>query len=251
MGDGRPPHPVGGEDESPAIAYPARGRAASPARQRVADADPAHPHSGLGGEFRGVGGEPVERVPAKPAQQPRLQALGRSADDQPSLLKPERARPLRAPVDPVRPPVERQVGPGRERRGRRDLGQAGFDPVAMAVRPGQCLAARGPLRNGQNHLAGAPVDPKPNRPGRRRDAELQFKAHARPDDARGRRLRLRPPSSRGPTFRRGARLRGRRRRDNASREAAFLRSAAGRRRSRAARRAAPTLDEVRRTQSGT
>ena len=222
VGDRRPPHPVGREDQPPAVADRRPPRSSSPsatAGRRPRPGSTLTP--ALAANSAVSAASDVERVAAKPAQQPRLEPLLRAADDQPPVLEPRRARPLRAPVD-------------RGAAGRR---AAAIAPAASGIAgataascasiqsrwpSAQASAWRRDARLGMvsTHLAGAPVDPKPHRPRRRRDAEPQLKAHARPDDARGRRPRPRRPSSRGSTFRRGAPPRGRRRPDNASRAAA-------------------------------
>ena len=86
--DGRPPHPIGREDEAPAVANPAAEQL--PQRERGRRCRPGLPSL-----------RPWRRIPRSlrrtcrargdaASEQPRFQALLRAAGDQPSLLQPGR-----------------------------------------------------------------------------------------------------------------------------------------------------------------
>ena len=91
MGDGGAAHPVGREDQPPAVADRARGRAAAPARDRIADRRPGPTlDPGLGGELGGLGGEDVERRGAAASAAAAPRDSRRTADQQPPAVEPRR-----------------------------------------------------------------------------------------------------------------------------------------------------------------
>ena len=218
--DGRPAHEVGGEDQPPAVADRARGRAAAPARHRIADRRPAHAMTpALAANSRVSRSSRSSACALQPAQQPALEPFAGPPGDQPPLAALDPPRPRRVPVEPVR----QRRRAGRSRPARAAAG-AGMSASAASIQA-RCSAAQAralrretPPRHGQQHRAGARIDAEPHPPRARRHLQrrpasppmTQLRAHGRPDDVRDRRLRPRRPSSRAPTCRRGAPSRGRR-----------------------------------------
>ena len=215
--DRRAADEVGREDQPPAVADRARARAASPARDRIADADPRRLDAGLRGKFASLAAEQVERMRLQPAQQPALEPLGRAAGDQPALAALDPPRPRRVPVEPVR----QRRGAARSRPARTATG-SGIAASARSTQArwpaAQASARRCEIRFGtvSSHRAGARIDagaasgaraatPRAS-PALRRASSSERRG--RRDDVRDRQLHPPRSSSRAPTCRPRAPSRG-------------------------------------------
>ena len=101
VGDRRAPDPVGSQDQPPAITDRAGMGAASPAGDRIANADPVDADFRARRIFTGFSIKQQARLPFQPSDHSGFQGFGRPADQQPILFDLHRPRPIFLPVDPV------------------------------------------------------------------------------------------------------------------------------------------------------
>ena len=120
-----------------------------------------------GGELRRLARQSVERAALEEGLDAPRQSRSRGPPQRsssPSQPRHARLRPAPTPAA-CRAPSIGIIAPGRERLGRKHVGELRVDPVALLGRPGERRAAAGPQRAGQLEHAAPLVEPQPQPPG--------------------------------------------------------------------------------------